>query len=207
MRNSSRGYSLIEVLIAIAIMGSVFLSIVSLFYMGKRTVYSGKQMTQAVAVGTHVLEDLSQLPMSGVYNALNVTNATTLNTYQINGVKYENVFLRGTANPTLEVCGGCTTTVPADLGAENDPAPADVTINGFLTTWRNELQTNNKFQDGVVVLVLKPTDPAAGAPAVPLVSAQNQPVATILQIRAIVQWREASRLRTVTLDTAKLRRP
>jgi len=56
-RNQS-GYSLIEVLIAIAITSVVLLTVVTLFYMGRRNVYSGKQMTYAVSVGTRVLEDL-----------------------------------------------------------------------------------------------------------------------------------------------------
>lgn len=203
MNKSIRGYSLIEVLIAMAIMGSVFLSIASLFYLGRRNVYSGKQMTQAVAVGTHVLEDFSQLTVSGVYSSFAVTDATALAKYKIDGVEYDNVFLRATAAPNLETCGGCTTVVPGDIGAEADPAPLDATINGFLTTWRNELANNNKFQDGVVIIVIAPTDPST----VPLVTPLVQPVATVLQIRSIVQWREAGRLRSVVVDTAKLRRP
>jgi prepilin-type N-terminal cleavage/methylation domain-containing protein len=203
MNKSNRGYSLIEVLIAMAIMGSVFLSIASLFYLGRRNVYSGKQMTQAVAVGTHVLEDFSQLTVSGVYSSFAVTDATALAKYKIDGIEYDNVFIRATASPGLQPCTGCTTVAPGDLGAEADPAPADATINGFLTTWRNELANNNKFQDGVVIIVVRPTDPAT----VPLVTPQNQPVATLLQIRSIVQWREAGRLRSVVVDTAKLRRP
>lgn len=194
MRERTRGYSLIEVLIAMAIMGSVFLSIVSLFYLGRRTVYSGKQMTQAVAVSTHVLEDLSHLTLASVYDSFIINNATTLATYTIDGVTYNNAIIRSTD-------ANVVASPPADISSEVDPNPADVNINGFLTTWRNEMVNTNKFQDGSVTLLMFPTNPSN-----PILDAQLRPEATILRIRALVRWSEANRPRSVILDTVKLRR-
>ena len=57
MNKKNSGYSLVEVLIALAITSIVLLTVVTLFYMGKRNVYSGKQQTYAVSVGTRILED------------------------------------------------------------------------------------------------------------------------------------------------------
>src|SRR5881394_4521082 len=71
MRTSVRtesGYSLIEVIFATALLGIVSITIFTLFVMGRRNVYSGKQASQAVAVGTQVLEDLSSLNKRMIYN-------------------------------------------------------------------------------------------------------------------------------------------
>src|SRR5436189_6283317 len=82
-----RGYSLVEVLIAVAITGTVLLTVVTLFYMGRRNVYSGKQMTYAVSVGTRMLEDLSALTASDVLSNFNVTDTTPTNgTVTVNGI-------------------------------------------------------------------------------------------------------------------------
>src|SRR6059036_577393 len=74
------GYSLVEVLIAMAITSVVLLTVVTLFYMGQRNVYSGKQMTYAVSVGTRVMEDLSTMTNQDVLTAFGVTDATTRET-------------------------------------------------------------------------------------------------------------------------------
>src|SRR5881394_1268744 len=62
------GYNLVEVIIALAVFGIVAITIFTLFVMGRRNVYSGKQASQAVAVGTQVLEDLSSLNKKMIYN-------------------------------------------------------------------------------------------------------------------------------------------
>src|SRR5205814_7409807 len=79
MKPRQHGYSLIEVLIAMAITSVVLLTVVTLFYMGRRNVYSGKQMTYAVSVGTRMLEDLSAQTSSDVLSSFNVTDATPTN--------------------------------------------------------------------------------------------------------------------------------
>src|SRR5947207_4194238 len=87
MRTSVRtesGYSLIEVVFATALLGIVSITIFTLFVMGRRNVYSGKQASQAVAIGTQVIEDLAPLNKQMVYNGAfgipdtDVGNAITL---------------------------------------------------------------------------------------------------------------------------------
>jgi prepilin-type N-terminal cleavage/methylation domain-containing protein len=88
-----RGYSLVEVLIALAITSVVLLTVVTLFYMGRRNVYSGKQMTYAVSVGTRALEDESQKAMQDVLSDFGIANSTGLpsgNCATVNGVAYSN---------------------------------------------------------------------------------------------------------------------
>ena len=57
-----KGYNLIEVLIAMALLSWVVLVIVGLFTYGQRGVYSGKTQTRAVAVCQKVYEDLRNMP-------------------------------------------------------------------------------------------------------------------------------------------------
>ena len=63
------GYNLVEVIIALAVFGVVAMTIFTLFVMGRRNVYSGKQASQAVAVGTQVLEDIGPLNKRMLYNS------------------------------------------------------------------------------------------------------------------------------------------
>src|SRR5215813_11179393 len=77
------GYSLVEVLIAIAITSVVLLTVVTLFYMGRRNVYSGKQMTYAVSVGTRMMEDISAMSASH----FNINDQTATNgTVNVQGI-------------------------------------------------------------------------------------------------------------------------
>src|SRR4029079_6899447 len=72
MRRPARaqgGYNLVEVIIALAVFGIVAITIFTLFVMGRRNIYSGKQASQAVAIGTQVLEDLAPLNKKMIYNA------------------------------------------------------------------------------------------------------------------------------------------
>src|SRR5437667_7041411 len=109
MKKESGGYSLVEVLIAIAITGVVLLTVVTLFYMGRRNVYSGKQLTYAVSVGTRILEDLSAMSATDVLSNFNVDDSTGKGTVTIQGIAgagagfidYPNSVGRDTASCTV----------------------------------------------------------------------------------------------------------
>lgn len=191
-RSSEAGYNLIEILIAMSLLGVVMLSVMSLFFLSRRNVYSGKQLTQGVAVGTHVLEDLALLTVDDVFLAFNITSANTLGTYTIEGVTYSNVIIRSTSPNVVA-------SPPADIGLEQDPTGPAL---GFLSTWRNEITSNNKFQDGSVTLLIAPKSPAT----VMDTTITTAPSRGIKQIRAIVRWQEAGRWRTAVFDTTKVKR-
>ena len=71
-RRGEAGYNLVEVLLAMAMLGVVTISIFTLFFMGRRNVFSGKQTSQAIAIATQVIEDLQplnrQMLYSGAFN-------------------------------------------------------------------------------------------------------------------------------------------
>lgn len=133
LRSSQRGFNLIEVMIAIALMGTVLVSIVGLFTLGRNRVNSGKQMTAAVAIGTNVLEDISAMTLPTFNQAFNITPATTLGNVVIDGVTYPLSISRTTA-----------------AIVENDPP-------GFLRQWSADLRNNpTRLQEPVITLVVTP---------------------------------------------------
>ena len=190
-KQSQRGYNLIELLVAIALLGVVLMSILSLFIWGRKNVYSGKQMTTAIAIGTRVLEDLAPLSKRDLYAGLFAIGDADLPTASIKfGVpqrEYKDAAIRST---DAAIISGYT-----DLQKENATGPKLLT-----GSWTNELKDaagKGKLDDGSVTLILMPRAD---------VDASKQPkfgTASVLQVRVVVSWLENRRRREVILDTVK----
>lgn len=180
-KRSERGYNLVEVLIAMALLATVMLGIFGLFVHGRRQVYAGKQMTQAVAVGTRAMEDLSSLDVPSLLSAFLITSATPVGNVEIDANSalpendYTNAILRSTLNT-----------------AEEAAPPAGP---GFLARWRGELEDGEKLANGRVYVVIMPREDATVDDA------------TLFQVRVIVRWVEGARERQAIFDTVKVRRP
>jgi prepilin-type N-terminal cleavage/methylation domain-containing protein len=127
-RRAERGYNLVEVLIAMALLGTVLLSIVTLFVFGRRNVYSGKQMTKATSVMTHVVEDLQPLNVTTMNDYFTITPTTTLTSPTIAGVKYTDVIVRTTADLTKDAADG-----PQYLARWKAMIPQSAMSNGKVT--------------------------------------------------------------------------
>jgi len=135
-RRGQRGYNLVEVLIATAMLGTVLLSVLTLFFVGRRNVYSGKQLTRATSVAQHAIEDLSPLSSDELWKAFGVTSSTTTTNPTIGGVAYTKVIVR---------------TTTADAGnATND-------FKGLLTRW-NALIPASTMNNGKLTLIFTPGD-------------------------------------------------
>ena len=186
MKKRDSGYSLVEVLIALAITSVVLLTVVTLFYMGKRNVYSGKQQTYAVSVGTRVLEDLSNLTSSDSINAFSITDSTALSSVTVQGTTYANSYKLDTST-----CTAAATPPPA-YTCTGDAA-------GFylLSNWYGLIDPT-KLQGAKVGIILTPTAPTDAT--------KPWTTATFIKIRAYVQWFEASRKRIAYFDTTKINR-
>ncbi|HEU4887273.1 MAG TPA: prepilin-type N-terminal cleavage/methylation domain-containing protein [Thermoanaerobaculia bacterium] len=187
-RHSSAGFNLVEVLIAVAILGVVAISIFTLFVMGRRNIYSGKQTSQAIAVGTQVLEDLAPLNKKMVYSgAFGIADDATGDTFTLPRVSgraamsFVNSRIRST-NATI------LTSPPADISTESTP-PA------FITRWRSVLGTKLGPGSSVTVVLTPDQDPT------------NDPAefetAQLLRIRVVVRWNETNRPREAIWDTVK----
>ena len=195
-KRSARGYSLIEVLIAVAVTGVVLLSIVTLFYMGRRNVYSGKQMTYAVSVGTRVMEDLSSMTNADVMSNFGITDATNL----------EDVVLCANNLQPLgtTACTGFNANQPGyskfTLSTERDTNTIGPSTDPghYLQTW-SALVTDANLTNGKVGLIITPRSPANNA--APWSTAQ------FTRVRVVVQWDEGKgRTRSAFFDTSKVNR-
>jgi prepilin-type N-terminal cleavage/methylation domain-containing protein len=181
IRNSrERGYNLIELLVAMALLATVLMSILTLFVWGRRNVYSGKQLTRATSVTTHVLEDLQPLSVSSFNTEFKITSSTVMTgDPTVAGVKYTDVILRTTD----------------DLSQENTVAPAPQ----YLSRWEDLIAADDgtKFYEPRVTLVIKPDE---------LKTAGDPTSAAIVRIRIVTEWTEGQRKRNVMAEVTKFNR-
>jgi prepilin-type N-terminal cleavage/methylation domain-containing protein len=180
---SQTGYSLVEVLIAMAITSIVLLTVVTLFYMGRRNVYSGKQMTYAVSVGTRILEDLSPLSADDALTAFSIDDNTGRTNVTVQGVVYANSATRDTSGCTWN---GTVWTCTNDSG-------------GYLAAWQGLIDPT-KLANAQAGLIFTPRAPSDNTK--PWTTAQ------FVKMRAYIQWDEAqNRRRIAFFDTTKVHRP
>jgi prepilin-type N-terminal cleavage/methylation domain-containing protein len=72
-----RGFSLIEVIVALAMLAAVLLAISGLFAQGANSIKGGKEMTEALAQATDILEDINQLSYRQVYTVFGGSGTDT----------------------------------------------------------------------------------------------------------------------------------
>ena len=202
MRKSTQpGYSLVEVLIALAITSIVLLTVVTLFYMGRRNVYSGKQTTYAVSVGTRMMEDLSAMSAADLLTNFNIDDSTTTAGVTISGIA------PGAASGTQTIAGSVKRDTTSCV-ANGTPPPAFTCTNDvgqFLSNWRS-LIDQSKLTNAEVGLVITPRDPSNASGLCP-----NPPcpwtTARFLKVRAYISWQEAANRRRLAIyDTTKVNR-
>ncbi len=187
-KSSSAGFNLVEVLIAVAILGVVVISIFTLFVMGRRNIYSGKQTSQAIAIGTGVLEDLQpynkEMTYQGAFGIAGTATGSNFTIPRVSGItamSFTNSRIRST-NATI------IPSAPGDISTQNTPP-------GFLTKWANSLGTRLGPGSSVTV-VLTPDQDATNNPA-------QFATSQLLRIRVIVRWTETNRPREAVWDTVK----
>lgn len=184
-RRSERGFNLVEVLIAMALLGTVLMTIMTLFYMGRSNVYSGKQTSVAVSIAAHAMEDLSARSKSDVLTAFNATGAA------LGTVDIDTTTAMATDSYTTSIMRLSTRADDVDA-TKNDP-------RGLLKTWSDE--ANRRLNGALVAVVLTPQKPY------PVAAALTAANATVMRVRVLVRWNEGRRRREVILDSAKAARP
>lgn len=182
MKKRANGYSLVEVLVAIAITSVVLLTVVTLFYMGRRNVYSGKQTTYAVSVGTRILEDLSAMTAQDMIQNFGIDDSTATGVVTLNGVQ-------GVANGKLQF----------NNSIARDTKTIDTTTDpkNYLSTWNGYIG-NSKLASATAGLVITPRDVADNTR--PITSAR------FYKVRGYISWDEGQRRRYTFFDTTKVNR-
>ena len=196
MKARQQGYSLIEVLVAIAITSVVLLTVLTLFYMGRRNVYSGKQTTYANSIGTRMLEDLSAMSADDLIAAFVIDDNTPLSTVTLSNVSgasggkidFTNSILRNTDTISSTTEAWTSTAGPAD---------------GYLTNWKKYLDPTKLTGAtvGIIITPRAPTNLVNGQPCqCPVTTAQ------FTKVRVYIAWDEAAnRRRYAFFDTTKVR--
>jgi len=75
--SNSKGFNLIEVIVALALLAGVLISIAGLFTYGARFVKSGKEMTEALSVAKDILEELDKLSYKQLYGEFGCSASDT----------------------------------------------------------------------------------------------------------------------------------
>lgn len=198
MKPRQRGYSLVEVLIAMAITSVVLLTVVTLFYMGRRNVYSGKQMTVAAASGTQIMEDLSTMTAQDLGTNFKIDDSTALGTTTLQGVADASGGQITFSNSVGRDSSACTvaTTTPYAITCTNDP---NLYMAKWLRTVVPQSNTNSKLTNPTIGLVFRPRSPTDNAK--PFTTAQ------FVRVRVYVSWEEGKNHRRYAFfDTTKVNR-
>jgi len=189
LRSTESGYNLVEVIFATALLGIVSITIFTLFVMGRRNVYAGKQNSVAVAIGTQVLEDLQPLNKKMLYNGafgiLDTDTGAAITLPRVSGLiapTFTNARIRST-DPNI-------ITGQADISTQTTPP-------GFLTRWAGMI--TGKLTNPSVTVILIPDQDTAN----PVNNPPKFGTAAILHVRVFVRWQEQGRGREVVLDTVK----
>ena len=190
-RRRQAGYNLVEVLLAMAMLGVVTISIFTLFFMGRRNVYSGRQTSQAIALATQVTEDLQPLNRQMLYSgAFGISGTSTGSSFTIPAVQtgaltyaYTNSAIRSTDTAVIA-------SPPTDIAQENSPP-------GLLAKWSSLVGTNSsRLTNGSITVVMTPDRDPTNTPP-------QFATAQLLRVRVFVRWLESGRRREVVLDTVK----
>lgn len=158
-RRGERGYNLIELMIALALLGTILLSIITLFTFGRRNVYSGKQLTRATSVTTQVLEDLQALNIPSFNTQFKITSSEKPAKVTVAGVTYNKALVRTTADLTKQDASGpkyldrwkalvpsskldtakvTVVIIPEQMFTADDPTTAALVRMRVITEWREE---------------------------------------------------------------------
>lgn len=102
-RVDERGFSLIEVIVALGLMAGVLIAIAGLFVLGGRSVKSGRTSSEALALGREIVEEMNAWGYAQLWG--NFGLAGTANTYTVD-----------TATCVTADCTGWQNSLVAKLG-------------------------------------------------------------------------------------------
>ncbi|HKF65901.1 MAG TPA: prepilin-type N-terminal cleavage/methylation domain-containing protein, partial [Vicinamibacterales bacterium] len=134
----SRGFTLVEVLVASMILVVALLTMASMFPVGYKQIADGGRMTMAVSGARHILEDVGDVPFANISNLNGVDTAT--NTGVIAGLAGTESAIARRWRYMLAGSGNGFTFTAAETAAWGTPQPfagrAQVTVANTSATLR-----------------------------------------------------------------------
>jgi prepilin-type N-terminal cleavage/methylation domain-containing protein len=169
-----RGYSLIEVLAAAAILSFILIAILTMFVYGGQSVNAGKMMTRATSISSDVLETFrsGQLSFRQAHLLLSDDATRSHNTWN------------------------------SDTGGPQ--APTDATFLAMLARWKQYVEGDPTDHDpiglpkGKMTITVRGISDLGATP--PEISFNN---ARLLQVVVTVKWTERKRQRSVVFETIR----
>jgi prepilin-type N-terminal cleavage/methylation domain-containing protein len=148
-RRSQEGFSLIEVIIALALMGGVLLSIAGLFAYASKQVRSGRSSSEALAVGRQILEEMNDWSFNQTWQLFDPSGTFAVNTYTVDTDTNNTAFctrwrtlleskLGASARATIRIDSLAKTGTPPNLNAS--PRNVRVTVTVF---WNEMARARN----------------------------------------------------------------
>lgn len=113
-RGDERGFSLIEVLVALGLMAGVLIAIAGLFVLGGRSVKSGRTSSEALALGREIVEEMNAWGYTQLWG--NFGLAGTANTYTVDTATCVTADCTGWQN---SIVGRLGTTAHATIKLDN----------------------------------------------------------------------------------------
>lgn len=71
------GYSLVEIILALGLLGAVMVAISSMFVLGGQSVRSGREMTEAISVAQDIVEEIKTFSFRTTYSFFGGTDTDT----------------------------------------------------------------------------------------------------------------------------------
>lgn len=195
---SQSGFSLVETMIAGAILGVVLIAILSMFILGGQFVKSGKELTKATGLGIEMMEDFRRLDFDSAYKVIGGGCGETTRSWRSEIGSWND---------------------PPNIGIPNTPPPADcdrypssgwswpVGDEGYKDTLcRWAIVADRQFPSAANGAVRVKVDGFNAIPASNNASRDGDVdfcQAKYLRVRVTVEWSERTRRRDVTFETLK----
>jgi len=186
-QRKERGFSLAEVLVAVALLAVILLALYGLITAGVRRAYSGKKMTEASVLAQHVLERVN------VYEPQKLLGLSQVDTSPADGVP--DSYATTTADVVMSWTRGATTT-PAAETASTAEAIERNEVRSLLATADLPVTA---ARPATLTVTLTPL-PTTASPAV------NYANCSMVRVTVDLDWWEwGTRHRTVRLQALNLR--
>ena len=144
MQGNQRGFSLIEVVVALALMAGVLISIAGLFVIGARQVESGRESTEALSVARGIIEQINKWGFHQTYQLFGASGTAATYTFDTRTITDPPTTGMAKWQPMLsqKIPGSYATITVTSLGPGTPPILSDTRAMRVVVTvrWAEQLR-------------------------------------------------------------------